>query len=267
MTKPEQLAIQQHYKEIDNPLEIEVLHEVFEDFIGQRSWTTTSDFRNAAELLKLSPGMCLLDYGCGFGGPTLFLAELTGCRCVGFDINRLAISTANKHAAEKGFGDTVRFVEDVTEICHASMIFDAVLMNDSVCHIPNRQAVYRTCYESLRPLGRILITDPLVETGILTESEKMLRAPNIFYEFTKVGDNEHALESAGFNLLMKANSTHRLVELTDRYLKAYRARQGAFETQMRTERYHIMIQQLELVHDTAVSDRLSRFTYLAERQV
>ena len=57
-----------------------------EDF-GQNSWTTAEEYREWSRWLELREGSHVLEVASGSGGPAMFLAELSGARVTGIDIN------------------------------------------------------------------------------------------------------------------------------------------------------------------------------------
>jgi cyclopropane fatty-acyl-phospholipid synthase-like methyltransferase len=264
---PARKAIAYYYRELHFSEEMEVLRRVFDEYIGQRSWALKSDFEDAAKELRLEVGSHLLDYGCGFGGPTMFLARLTGCDATGFDINVHAIAVTCKRAAKQGLGDQMQFVSSFEEAknCAVNRPFSAILMNDVICHVPNRLDTFQNCYSTLSLGGRILITDPLVLTGVLSAKERRIRNAHIPFYYAAPDYNEKLLQAAGFQLLRTYNSTHRLIELTGRYLNEYDQRKDGMIRHLGVEEFKSLMERLTLIHDTAKEGRLSRFTYLGEK--
>ncbi|MCL6481503.1 MAG: class I SAM-dependent methyltransferase [Firmicutes bacterium] len=51
----------------------------------------------------------MLELACGAGGPTMYLAERTGCHVVGLDNHPQGIVTANQLAAERGLSARLQF--------------------------------------------------------------------------------------------------------------------------------------------------------------
>ena len=54
---------------------------------------------------------------------------------------------------------------------YAEGSFDAVFCNDSMCHIPGRQSVLEDWRRVLKPGGRIVFTDAMVVSGIVSSEE------------------------------------------------------------------------------------------------
>jgi cyclopropane-fatty-acyl-phospholipid synthase len=66
--------------------------------------------RHIAAKLALEPGQRVLDLGCGWGGPALYLARECGVRVLGVTLSREQLETARGRAREAGLDDKARFV-------------------------------------------------------------------------------------------------------------------------------------------------------------
>ena len=75
------------YRNFASALYAEIRREAFGEDIGQTGWLTAEEQDLFLAWLGLSPAARLLDIACGSGGPTLRIAEKTGCRVVGLDLH------------------------------------------------------------------------------------------------------------------------------------------------------------------------------------
>jgi cyclopropane fatty-acyl-phospholipid synthase-like methyltransferase len=62
---------------------------------------TADELRLLINWLGLDEGSRVLDVACGSGGPSLFIAQSTGARVTGVDVNEAAIATAAQAARER----------------------------------------------------------------------------------------------------------------------------------------------------------------------
>src|ERR1700753_144923 len=76
---------------------------------GQTSWVTTEESTQIPILLTITANSSVLEIGCGSGVYALHLAQTTGCRIIGLDINTLGIHNANRLAQTNGVEKQVRF--------------------------------------------------------------------------------------------------------------------------------------------------------------
>lgn len=116
---------------------------------------------------NLGPSMHILDVGCGIGGPTLNLAEMSGARVTGVNVVERQVQIARERAAERGLSDRVRFeVADAMSLPFPDASFEAVVVFESGCYMPDKARFYRECARVLRPGGRFLGIDWMAREGI-----------------------------------------------------------------------------------------------------
>ena len=96
----------------------------------------------------------------------------------GVDINEHGVRNAEHLAAGKGVADRVTFhVADASKpLPFSPSAFDAVLSNDAMCHISNRLEVLAEWHRVLRPRGRMLFTDAMIVTGLVSQEELVVRS-------------------------------------------------------------------------------------------
>src|SRR5262245_48096115 len=160
--------------------------ETSDDDLGQTSWVTTEESSEIPRLLGLTRESNVLEIGSGSGRYALQVASTTGCRVLGVDINEPGIQNANRLAVAENLAERVRF-----EKCDASQplqfcdaIFDAVFSNDVLCHIPGRDKLLRELFRVLKPGGRLLFTDALVISGVISHHEIAARSSIGYFLFS-----------------------------------------------------------------------------------
>src|SRR3954469_16265600 len=97
------------YNKADRTILAEIRRETFGEDIGQFSWITADELRKFCGRLQLTADSHLLDVACGSGGPAMFIAQSTGCRVTGVDINESGIATARQSADVRGLQERVHF--------------------------------------------------------------------------------------------------------------------------------------------------------------
>lgn len=119
--------------------------------------------REVVQLAALKPGDRALDFGSGVGGPTLYMAEISGASFVGLSNNELLSQRARARAAELRIAHASFFTigdEDYKTLQpFADCSFDAVTFYESVCHLPDKAAFFRAAYRVLKPGGKLVGID------------------------------------------------------------------------------------------------------------
>jgi SAM-dependent methyltransferase len=119
----------------------------------------------------------------------------------GLELHDAAVAEANAAAQRASLADRVRFVQgDARErLPFDADAFDAVMCIDSMNHLYDRLAVLREWHRVVRSGGRILFTDPITVTGLLTRDEMITRSGGMGdFVFTPSGLDEILARDAGF---------------------------------------------------------------------
>lgn len=128
--------------------------------------------RNAAFFLPhLTPGMRLLDVGCGPGSITVGLADAVAPgEAVGVDANPAAIAAARERADGR-----VRFdVADALSLPFEDASFDAVFMHAVLQHVATPLEALREAHRVLRPGGVIGLADADYDGTIIAPDDPLL---------------------------------------------------------------------------------------------
>jgi SAM-dependent methyltransferase len=238
-----------------------------EDF-GQNSWTTADEYRAWAAWLALDARSHVLEVASGSGGPALFLAELCGGRVTGIDLNAHGVAAAVQRARALGLAERVTFAEaDAGQrLAFADGTFDAVVCVDSVIHIPDRLAALNEWHRVLAPGGHVLFTDPVVVTGLVSNTELAVRSSIGFFLFAPPGLNETLLDAAGFELVRGVDATENAALVSGRW-HAARARDREALVRIEGEERFVALQEFfAVVHRLTSERRLSRWVYLARKR-
>ena len=245
----------------------EVRAETYGQDLGQSSWMTAAELRKFIRRLKLRPSSRVLEVGSGSGGPALFVARTVGCRITGLDINECGIKNANDLARQQKLDGLAHFqlADASCSLPFARNSFDAILSNDAMCHIPRRGDVLREWFRVLKPGGRMLFTDAMVITGLLSNEEIATRSSIGSYFFLPPGENERLIRASGFELVRADDVTANAAIIAKRWHDA-RARRGKALGRIEGKANFEGLQKfLWRVHVVSVEGRLSRYAYLARK--
>lgn len=255
------------YSDFGSEAEAAVRAATYGEDIGQSSWMTAASWLRYADQLQVGQESHVLEVGSGSGGPAVYLAEKRGCRVTGVDINEHGIQNGGRLAAKRGVSDRVNFrkVDAAAPLPFAVSEFDAVISNDAMCHIANRLEVLRDWHRVLRPGGRILFTDAMVVSGVVSHEELAIRSSIGRYFFLPPGENERLIAQANLQLLESEDVTQDAGEIAQRWHDAREEHRSALIEREGPENFAGLQKFLDCVHRLSVDRRLSRYCYLAER--
>ena len=237
----------------------------FGEDIGQNSWLTADEYRNIFPILDLSPDVKVLEIASGSGGPAVFMVKETGCHLTGMDINENGVENAKKLAEENGLSEKMNFLlGDASEdLPFPGESFDVVISIDSMNHLKARANVLKEFRRVLKKGGRLLFTDAVVITGVLTNEEIAIRSSLGFFLFSPAGENESLLRKEGFRDIETKDVTENIANVSSRWYDARQKRKWEL-LQFEDEKNFKGLQSFfETVHILSSERRLSRFMYSA----
>jgi len=255
------------YGKFASKLYAEIRAEAFGEDIGQQSWLSAEEQDRLIAWLDLRPEHLLLDVACGSGGPTLRIAERTGCRIHGIDLEATAIRVAQAWVRKRGLTDRVTFaVADASRpLDFAPQSFDAIICIDAISHFPDRHTVLREWSRLLKPGGNAVYTDPVVITGPLSSREIAIRSSSGFKLFMPLGGNESAIAAAGLSLIRAEDGTENLARFAARRLAAREAYREALEKIEGKDEVDSQRELFIVAAAAAAERRLSRFLFHARK--
>ena len=257
------------YGDYEGRAEAAVRHETYGEDIGQSSWMTATEWLRFADQLHVRPDSRVLEVGSGSGGPAVHLAATMRCHVTGVDINEHGVRNGEQLAAARGLVDRVKFhVVDASQpLPFPATTFDAVISNDAMCHIANRLEVLRDWHRVVRPRGRILFTDAMVVTGLVSHEELAVRSSIGFYLFVPPGENERLIAQSGFRVISSEDVTEAEVAIAQRWHDAREHHRAELIEREGNTNFAGLQRFLACVRRLSADRRLSRYSYLAEKAV
>ncbi|HWC12205.1 MAG TPA: methyltransferase domain-containing protein [Acidimicrobiales bacterium] len=252
------------YGRFDNQLYADIRREAFGEDIGQNNWSTAEEHKRFLDWLELTPGDRMLDVACGSGGPTLYLAGQSGCRALGIDNSAQAVAYGTR-VAEKMGTEQVEFVQLDADapLPLPDASFEAVICLDAINHLADRRRALAEWARILRPGGRLLFTDCITLTGLISDAEVAARSRIGRYVFAPLGEDARLIGDAGLQLQLSEDVTESLALLSGRRWRARAARAEALSEIEDGTTYEAHQEVLRTAETLAVEGRLSRYVYLA----
>ncbi|HZS31999.1 MAG TPA: methyltransferase domain-containing protein [Methylomirabilota bacterium] len=125
---------------------------------------------NPVRVAGLLRGEVVLDLGCGGGIDTLLAARAVAPgRAIGLDMLPEMLEAAAQHAAEAGLGNVEWLRGELEAIPLPDASVDVVLSNGVVNLSPRKSRVFAEAHRVLRPGGRLVVADLVVDEDLPPE--------------------------------------------------------------------------------------------------
>jgi len=128
-------------------------------YIGPGGEDSTDRFTSK---LNLEHGQKVLDIGCGIGGAAFFMANKYSVNVYGMDLSSNMISIANEYRSKMSAAvqHRVQFhVEDATLMEYPENFYDVIYSRDTILHIDDKLSLFKKIMKSLKPGGKLMISD------------------------------------------------------------------------------------------------------------
>ena len=256
------------YSNFVSELYEEIRKDAFEIDIGQNGWLTADEQDIFIDWLELNGEIHLLDIACGSGGPTLRISEKTGCTVTGIDIHEDGIKAANTQAKSRGLTEKTSFIvsDGSTELPFENETFDAVYCIDAINHLPDRAKVLKEWNRILKPGGRLVFTDPITITGVISKDDIDVRSSIGYFLFAADGADERLLKNAGFEVKHKTDRTENMKEMAEKWKDAREKRAGELIKAEGREAFEGQQIFFKVCEELAKGKDLSRFAFLAVKK-
>jgi SAM-dependent methyltransferase len=178
----------------------EIFFEVYEALPRQGPGNRAGAERALSFCREMPASPAILDLGCGVGGQTIYLSELTSGTIVAVDSHPPNIEHLKTALAERGLTQRVQaVVGDMAQFEQLQESFDLIWSEGALYNIGIENAL-RISYGLLRPGGYIAFTDAVWRRENPPSEVKAnfdLDYPTMGW----VGDNLAKIENCGFELL------------------------------------------------------------------
>ena len=158
--------------------------------------------------LGLASGMCVLDVGCGVGGPMRNIARFADCHVTGINNNAYQVGRAEAINAAAGLAATCRVIHgDFMSVPLPDASVDAAYSIEATVHAPSWTGVFREIRRVLKPGGCFALYDWCVTAAFDGQNVRHLEIKHAIEQGTGLAELRSIeqflaeLRAAGFELL------------------------------------------------------------------
>ena len=257
------------YARFGSALAAEIRREVYGTDIGQLGWRSMKEQNLIIDTLRKHACADALDVACGSGGPSLAIAQETGCRLTGADVEQNAVS--NALALAKSFGkseETTFIVADCSQrLPFPGASFDAVICIDAILHFASRSAAIEDWCRLLRPGGVLMFSDAAIVTGPISREDIDIRASHGSFACTSASYNEAVLAKTGFHLRDTVDTSLDEADIASMLFDARAKRSDGLIAEEGADWFHSRQKFLEVTNKVARNQSLSRIFYVAQKHM
>lgn len=165
--------------------------------------------------LKISTENRILDVGSGIGGPARYLAEKTGCNVTALelqsDLHEIGLYLTSRcglsHLVEHENGDILNYTEGA--------MYDFVVSWLTFLHIPDRDSLFRKCFNVLKPQGKMYVEDFFKLQEFNAEEMKVLSEDISCDYLPTIEEYQSHLINAGFSVVSSEDITFQWREFVE----------------------------------------------------
>jgi SAM-dependent methyltransferase len=255
------------YARFGSALAAEIRREVYGADIGQLGWRSMDEQNLIIDVLQKHACADVLDVGCGSGGPSLAIAQETGCRLTGVDIEQDAVSNALALAKGMGKSGSTQFiVADCSQrLPFEDAGFHAVVCIDAIAHFASRAAAIGDWHRLLRPRGVLLFADAAIVTGPISREDIDTRASHGSFAYTSASYNDALLATAGFQVLDTIDTSLAEADIASMLFEARAKRSAGLIEEEGVDWFHKRQKFLEVTDKLARGRSLSRLFYVTQK--
>lgn len=124
--------------------------------------------------MRIQPGACVLDVGCGIGTAVAEMADHVGPEGAahGVDISEAMIAEAAARAQDKT--NVVFSAGSANALPHSDAMFDAVRTERVLLYVPEREKAIAEMMRVTKPGGRVVATDTDIDCTAISSKDRVL---------------------------------------------------------------------------------------------
>jgi sarcosine/dimethylglycine N-methyltransferase len=150
---------------------------------------------------QIANGSRVADFCAGLGGTVRYLAHKYGAKVTGIELTPSRASGAQELIKRVGLQERAQVVEgNVMSVPLADATMDAVVSQESFCHVPDPAKALSEAFRILRKDGRLAFTDWIANEPLSTDDSQLMWDGMSIQPLRSIPDYRKLVEGAGFKI-------------------------------------------------------------------
>lgn len=157
---------------------------------------------------QIGKGSRVADFCAGLGGTMRYLAHKYGADVTGIELTPARVAGAQELTRRVGLDGTARIVEgNVMDVPLPDASMDAVVSQESFCHVPDVKRALAEAFRILRTGGRLAFSDWVANQPLATADAQLMWEGMAIQPLRSIPDYRILVEGAGFGLISATDLT------------------------------------------------------------
>src|SRR6476646_2947126 len=150
---------------------------------------------------QIANGSRVADFCAGLGGTVRYLAHTYGAKVTGIELTPSRASGAQELIKRVGLQERAQVVEgNVMSVPLADATMDAVVSQESFCHVPDPAKALSEAFRILRKDGRLAFTGWIANEPLSTDDSQLMWDGMSIQPLRSIPDYRRLVEGAGFKV-------------------------------------------------------------------
>lgn len=157
---------------------------------------------------RISRGTRVADFCAGLGGTVRYLAYRYGADVTGIELTPARVAGAQDLTRRVGLQNSVRVLEgSVLDVPLADASMEAVVSQESFCHLPDRNKALSEAFRILKKAGRVAMTDWVSHQPLSGEDAQLMWEGMAIQPLETIASYRDKAEAVGFRILSVTDLT------------------------------------------------------------
>jgi sarcosine/dimethylglycine N-methyltransferase len=157
---------------------------------------------------RISRGSRVADFCAGLGGTVRYLAYRYGADVTGIELTPARVAGAQDLTRRVSLQNSVRVLEgSVLDVPLADASMEAVVSQESFCHLPDRNKALSEAFRILKTAGRVAMTDWVSHQPLSGEDAQLMWEGMAIQPLETIASYRDKAEAVGFRILSVTDLT------------------------------------------------------------